>query len=106
MSDLISRKTLYEKTAKWEAQALEQVKRYDPSLFKEEWLWWSNVLKERTSFKQAVADAPSAEPEIIHCKDCKYSDVTYRDQSMKWLPCMDIRIGKNWFCGFGERKEE
>ena len=49
---------------------------------------------------------PSAQPDIIRCKDCKYSDENWRRISVKWLPCMDIRVPSNWFCGSAERKEE
>lgn len=44
--------------------------------------------------------------EIIRCKDCKYRDEGYRRISVKWLPCMDVRTGSNWFCGSAERREE
>lgn len=77
MIDLIERKPLYEQTAKLEAQALDYVGRLierdgeEPS---EEWRIWSAVLAERTAFKHDVFDAPSAEPEIICCEDCKYAD--------------------------------
>lgn len=61
MSDLISRKYLYEKTAEWEAQALHEVEKHHPEEDRDKWLWWSAVLKERTAFKFDVADAPSAD---------------------------------------------
>ena len=44
--------------------------------------------------------------EIITCKDCKYSDENWRRVSVRWLPCMDVRTGSNWFCGSAERKGE
>ena len=58
--------------------------------------------------RKAVNVAISAlkQPEIIRCKDCKYHDEGYRRISVKWLPCMDIRPGSNWFCGSAERREE
>lgn len=49
---------------------------------------------------------PSAQPEIIRCKDCKYSDENWRRVSVRWLPCMDMRTGSNWFCGSAERRTE
>lgn len=49
---------------------------------------------------------PSAQPEIIRCKDCKYSDENWRRVSVRWLPCMDMRTGSNWFCGSAERRTD
>lgn len=53
-----------------------------------------------------LSDVPSAQPEVIRCKDCKYSDENWRRVSVRWLPCMDVRTGSNWFCGSAERREE
>lgn len=58
-SDLISRSELYNQTAEWEAQALEQVNKYNPEDSRDEWRWWNAVLKERGAFKHDVADAPT-----------------------------------------------
>ena len=57
--DLIDRTKLYNQTSEWEAQALEQVNRYNPEDSRDEWRWWSAVLKERGAFKHDVADAPT-----------------------------------------------
>lgn len=57
--DLIDRTKLYNDTANWEAQALEEVAKYDPSDSRDEWRWWSAVLGERGAFKHDVADAPT-----------------------------------------------
>lgn len=54
----------------------------------------------------AVKSLPSAQPEIIRCKDCKYQDENWRRISVKWLPCMDVRTGSNWFCGSAERRTD
>ncbi len=51
-------------------------------------------------------DPESEWVEIVRCKDCKYSDEKWRRVSVKWLPCMDIRPGSNWYCGSAERREE
>ena len=58
MKKLIDAKKLYEQTAEWEAQALEQVDKYDPVDSRDEWLRWSYILKERGAFKHDVMDAP------------------------------------------------
>ena len=57
--ELIDRAELYNQTAEWEAQALEQVNKYHPEINRDEWRWWSAVLKERGAFKHDVADAPT-----------------------------------------------
>ena len=63
--------------------------------------------KDKNRFIHLVRDiAPSAQTEIIRCKDCKYNDYEWRRLSIRWLPCMDVRAGSNWFCGSAERLEE
>ena len=51
-------------------------------------------------------ELPAAQPEIIRCKDCKYRDENWRRVSVRWLPCMDVRTGSNWYCGSAERCEQ
>ena len=63
--------------------------------------------KDKNRFIHLVRDiAPSEQSEIIRCKDCKYQDENWRRVSVRWLPCMDVRTGSNWFCGSAERLEE
>lgn len=57
-------------------------------------------------FTQMVQGLPSAETEIIRCKDCKYRDENWRRVSVRWLPCMDVRTGGNWYCGSAERRTD
>lgn len=47
-----------------------------------------------------------AQPDIVRCKDCKYHDENWRRVSPMWLPCMDMRMGSNWYCGYAERRED
>lgn len=54
----------------------------------------------------ALEKLPSAQPEIIRCKDCKYRDKNWRRVSVKWLPCMDVQTSGNWYCGSAEREEQ
>lgn len=65
---------------------------------------WKNV--GLTNALHIMQDLPSAQPGIIRCKDCKYQDEGYRRISVKWLPCMDIRPGSNWYCGSAERRTD
>lgn len=46
------------------------------------------------------------QPKIIRCKDCKYRDEKWRRTSVRWLPCMDVRTGGNWYCGSAEIGEQ
>ena len=59
--DLIDKEKLYERTAEWESQAINQVQKLmhrDDAEGKAEWRRWSAILNERTAFKYDVADAP------------------------------------------------
>lgn len=58
----------------------------------------------RFYYAEKIKELPLAQPEIIRCKDCKYSDENWRRVSVRWLPCMDMRTGSNWYCGSAERK--
>lgn len=53
-----------------------------------------------------IKAVPSAEPEIVRCKDCKYRDENWRRVSVRWLPCMDVRTGSNWYCGSAEGRTD
>lgn len=70
MDDLISRKALYEKTARWELQAMALLVNAQAQGKTDEMLRLSTVLQERTAFKHDVADAPSAQKtgKWINCK--------------------------------------
>lgn len=61
--------------------------------------------RERSAIKkviQGIKALPSAEPEIIYCKDCKYRNPFIKDTATMWLPCMAIDTDDKWFCGYGE----
>ena len=65
-----------------------------------------DVGHEPEDYVYMLQNLPSAQPEIIRCKDCKYHDEGYRRISVKWLPCMDICPGSNWYCGSAERRTD
>ncbi len=73
---------------------------------------WSNYAptdEEARNIRQVINDIkalPSVQPEIIRCKDCKYRDENWRRVSVRWLPCMDVQTGNNWYCGSAERGEQ
>lgn len=74
---LIDAENLYEKTAEWEAHALEHIGKLNeqegyetPSL---EWRKWTAILNERSAFKYDIMDAPTIDAvPVVRCKDCKY----------------------------------
>ena len=86
MSELISRQAAIDVT--WE----------EPS--------YTDPLNVLTEVRDRIKALPSAQPEIIRCKDCKYQDENWRRVSVRWLPCMDVRTGSNWFCGSAERRTD
>lgn len=47
---------------------------------------------------------PSAQPEIIHCRDCRWR----KDQSgsTEWLPCRVIVTPSDFYCGRAERRTD
>ena len=50
-----------------------------------------------------INDLPSAEPEIIRCKDCMY----YHPSFCKiWSKFGTVRVKENGFCYKAERREE
>ncbi len=53
-----------------------------------------------------------SEPQIIRCKDCKYSHMTYDGDCKycdKWQDdddiCLTLYVDGEFYCGFAERKE-
>lgn len=45
--------------------------------------------------------------ELVRCKDCVYwSSEEKRNRQTAWLPCMEIKTGRNWFCANGAKKAD
>ena len=68
MPRYIDANALYERTAEWEASALEYVEKLKRTPLEEmdademdEWRRWTAILGERSAFKHDVADAPTAD---------------------------------------------
>ena len=56
--------------------------------------------------KEKLLALPSAQPEIIRCKDCKNSEHWYRDKRRCFLWAEDgIGVFDDGFCSYAERKE-
>ena len=52
-----------------------------------------------------VKQLPSAQPEIIRCKDCKHYNGEDRDICCPLADYAQSKCGADWFCADGERKE-
>jgi len=98
-SDLISRQ-----------EAIDAIEKYDfsfPDYMERFAIKLRDAMKE--DLKDDIADLPSAQPEIIYCKDCKFAWLTDNGEAKYcdvWSPddevYMDAKIN---FCSYGERKE-
>ena len=51
---------------------------------------------------------PSAQPEIIRCKDCKYWDTTWQNDyapNYHYCPMIDGTHRNDFYCAYAERRE-
>lgn len=58
---------------------------------------------------EAINGVPSAQPEIIRCKDCKNWDTEWQNDWAKnyhYCPMIDGTRAGDWFCADAERKED
>lgn len=57
-----------------------------------------------------INDLPSAQPEIIHCGDCKYKDDGIDEDGIPFLKCLNGRsyggTRINDFCSWAERRTD
>ena len=57
---------------------------------------------------KAIAELPSAQPEIIQCKDCKYWDTTWQNDyapNYHYCPMIDGTRRNDFYCADAERRE-
>ena len=90
MSDLIYREA-----------ALDEVRSYYDSEY---------VAPNHKSIEERIEDLPSAQPEIIYCKDCRFARMTDNGEVKYcdvWSPDDKVYMdAETNFCSCGERKEE
>lgn len=56
--------------------------------------------------KERLRELPSAQPKIIHCKDCKNSEHWYRDRRRCFLWAEEgVSVFDDGFCNYAERKD-
>ena len=65
----------------------------------------------RTTIKQRLDALPSAQPEIIHCMDCKYWHSGSCEYPERVVNCQDYYVGDieteaEHFCGYAERRAD
>ena len=67
------------------------------------------TLLDRVDVRCVLADLPSAQPEIIKCRDCKYYEwMSNRvpDEQTWFCHNWNVETGKGDFCSRAERREE
>ena len=64
-------------------------------------------------YAKEIEKIPSVQSEIIHCKDCVYSHMTYSGECKycdMWRQIYEsgesLYLEGDFFCGFGERKTD
>lgn len=64
----------------------------------------AHMLIDKTEMVTKLLALPSAQPEIIHCRDCRWR----HDQngSTAWLPCRAIVTPSDFYCGRAERRTD
>lgn len=119
--DCISRSELYKNVCEAEKLAREKVLDTPsdipfPNKLNPAYTRYLAQLDERTQFKHMIADAPSVQPAITRCKDCKHRptgadrhDLEFPDEECP-CQCEDFwynwKPADDWFCGNGERKDD
>ena len=111
MSDLITRqaainalwKALFEYEDKTEKQFLES-----DELDVADWIQHRNFVQNMNDIdRQTILNLPSARPEIIRCKDCKfYSPMNRETKTGICNLIMHQNFGDNWFCAGAERRTD
>ena len=66
-----------------------------------------NVVNYINKVVGKIENLPSAQPEIIRCKDCKHSEHWYRDKSRCFLWHEEgIDVFDDGFCNYAERRTD
>lgn len=71
---------------------------------------WGNLTQDGEVILRVINEVPSAQPEIIHCGDCKYKDDGIDEDGIPFLKCLNGRsyggTRINDFCSWAERRAE
>lgn len=71
---------------------------------------WSEYVIYFAAAERVLSDLPSAQPEIIRCKDCQYWNKGSCECPEHAVNCQDYYVGDieteaEYFCGYAERRE-
>ena len=73
---------------------------------------WSEDVIYFATAERVLAELPSAQPEIIHCRDCKHwqseeyiGNNNVHTLNIASLPCKNWLTGGDWYCGSAERTD-
>lgn len=68
---------------------------------------WSEDVIYFATAERVLAELPSAQPEIVRCKDCKfYSPMNRETKTGICNLIMHQNFGDNWFCAGAERRPD
>lgn len=96
MSDLIDRQAIFKKVEKIRQglQMMDDTRRA------------SLIMNGMYLCEKEVRNLPSAQPEIIRCKDCKYRDPEDKKCDSGHFIQWQLPRDDDWFCADAERREE
>ena len=92
MDDLISRQAAIDALHTWFRDGFDEDR------------WWNS-----THVLAAIEGLPSAQPEIIRCKDCKYWDTTWQNDyapNYHYCPMIDSTRRNDFYCADAERRTD
>lgn len=106
MDDLISRqaavdamKNMYQAAEKWGREASDDVIKARSE----------SCMATLVEMKLRIEKLPSAQPEIIRCKDCNNWDTTWQNDWAKnyhYCPVIDGVRNGDWYCADAERRTD
>ena len=102
MSDLISRKYLYDKMLEKEELARQRV--LDTPTHSPAYLRYVAQLNERTALKHEIADAPTVEAvPVVRCINCQHwgTGVTGETEHVKCCEYAKYMVGEDGYCCYG-----
>ena len=107
MSDLISRKALYDKIAELENDVRSKILKTPKDL--PAYVRYVERYNELNRLKHEIQDAPTVDAvEVVRCKECKFwgIGVVGETESIKCCDYGRYMVGGNGYCVYGEKKSE
>ena len=71
--------------------------------------WMNDPEDDRNSAFDVLKQLPSAQPDIIRCKDCKYWDTTWQNDyapNYHYCPMIDGTRRNDFYCADAERRTD